>query len=77
MSSRIQRYLDQHLATVATLHEQIETIERATAMCAAALGQGRKILLCGNGGSAADAQHIAAELVGRFVESVVRSPRWH
>ncbi len=32
----------------------------------AALG-GRKVLLCGNGGSAADAQHIAAELVGRFV----------
>jgi D-sedoheptulose 7-phosphate isomerase len=31
-----------------------------------ALGAGRKILLCGNGGSAADAQHVAAELVGRF-----------
>ena len=28
---------------------------------------GKKVLLCGNGGSAADAQHIAAELVGRFV----------
>src|SRR4029079_7706594 len=28
---------------------------------------GHKILLCGNGGSAADAQHIAAELVGRYV----------
>ena len=32
----------------------------------AALRRGNKILLCGNGGSAADAQHIAAELVGRF-----------
>ena len=31
-----------------------------------ALRRGNKILLCGNGGSAADAQHIAAELVGRF-----------
>lgn len=31
------------------------------------LQQGHKVLLCGNGGSAADAQHIAAELVGRFV----------
>lgn len=30
------------------------------------LKRGRKILICGNGGSAADAQHIAAELVGRF-----------
>ncbi|MEW5838898.1 MAG: SIS domain-containing protein [Pseudomonadota bacterium] len=32
----------------------------------AALRNGGKILICGNGGSAADAQHIAAELVGRF-----------
>ena len=31
------------------------------------IAAGRKLLLCGNGGSAADAQHIAAELVGRFV----------
>jgi D-sedoheptulose 7-phosphate isomerase len=31
-----------------------------------ALKQGKKLLLCGNGGSAADAQHIAAEFVGRF-----------
>src|SRR5690348_1751419 len=31
------------------------------------IAAGHKVLLCGNGGSAADAQHIAAELVGRFV----------
>ena len=31
-----------------------------------AFSAGNKILLCGNGGSAADAQHIAAELTGRF-----------
>lgn len=41
----------------------IETI--ADAMVGS-LEQGGKILLCGNGGSAADAQHIAAELVGRY-----------
>lgn len=34
--------------------------------CVAALQNGRKVLLAGNGGSAADAQHIAGELVGRF-----------
>ncbi|MEZ5653645.1 MAG: D-sedoheptulose 7-phosphate isomerase [Burkholderiaceae bacterium] len=34
--------------------------------CAQALADGGKILLCGNGGSAADCQHIAGELVGRF-----------
>ncbi|MGQ9818970.1 MAG: D-sedoheptulose-7-phosphate isomerase [Candidatus Kapaibacteriales bacterium] len=36
------------------------------------LSQGKKILLCGNGGSAADSQHIAAELVIRFRSSVPR-----
>jgi D-sedoheptulose 7-phosphate isomerase len=35
-------------------------------VCRASLGAGGKILLCGNGGSAADAEHFAAECVGRF-----------
>lgn len=47
---------------------QGEAIARAATMLADALLSGRKILACGNGGSAADAQHIVAELVGRFVE---------
>ena len=37
------------------------------ARCIAALSNGHKLLICGNGGSAADAQHMAAELVGRFI----------
>ncbi len=41
-------------------------VELANEICVA-LGGGRKILLYGNGGSAADAQHIAAEFVGRFL----------
>ena len=36
-------------------------------LCTRRLAEGNKILICGNGGSAADAQHIAAELIGRFV----------
>jgi phosphoheptose isomerase len=40
---------------------------RAAEVMRAAVMAGHKVLLCGNGGSAADAQHIAAELVGRFV----------
>ena len=47
----------------ATLPEQIA---RAGEALAAALKSGKKALSCGNGGSAADAQHFAAELVGRF-----------
>lgn len=41
-------------------------IERAIELMFHALSNGNKILACGNGGSAADCQHFAAELVGRF-----------
>jgi len=47
-------------------------VARAIELMAAALGAGGKILACGNGGSAADAQHFAAELVNRFERE--RSP---
>ncbi|HVB49759.1 MAG TPA: phosphoheptose isomerase [Burkholderiales bacterium] len=47
-------------------------IARAAALMAAALRAGGKILACGNGGSAADAQHFAAELVNRFM--IERAP---
>ena len=42
-------------------------MERAVGATARALAAGRPLLVCGNGGSAADAQHIVAELVGRFL----------
>jgi D-sedoheptulose 7-phosphate isomerase len=41
-------------------------LEIASNLCIDCLKNGGKILICGNGGSAADAQHIAAELVGRY-----------
>lgn len=41
-------------------------IAEAVELMVAALASDRKILACGNGGSAADAQHFAAELIGRF-----------
>ena len=46
---------------------ELAAIVAAGELIAATLAAGGKVLLCGNGGSAADAQHIAAELVGRFV----------
>ncbi len=48
------------------LAEQAAQLEQAVDLVAGALKAGLKVLLFGNGGSAADAQHIAAELVGRF-----------
>ena len=44
----------------------LDSIVRVTDLCVAALRKGNKILIAGNGGSAADAQHIAAEYVSRF-----------
>jgi D-sedoheptulose 7-phosphate isomerase len=48
------------------LAESAADLERAIDLIAGAFRDGRKLLLFGNGGSAADAQHIAAEFVGRF-----------
>lgn len=63
----LQRSLQEHLDAIqALLQDRILEIERSGEMICAALAQGHKVLLCGNGGSAADAQHIAAELVGRY-----------
>src|SRR5262249_15217720 len=50
----------------AFLDEQAPALERAIELVATALEGGRKLLLFGNGGSAADAQHIATEFTGRF-----------
>lgn len=44
----------------------IKEIEEVAMTCSQALCDGYKIMFCGNGGSAADAQHLAAELSGRF-----------
>ncbi len=46
---------------------QLDAVVAAAVLVRDAITAGRKVLLCGNGGSAADAQHLAAELVGRFV----------
>lgn len=45
----------------------LEIVTEVAAVCVRSLEQGGKILLFGNGGSAADAQHLAAELVGRYL----------
>ena len=59
------------LAAAVRLHERaqsssVDATVAATERMVAALRSGGKILVCGNGGSAADSQHFAAELVGRF-----------
>jgi D-sedoheptulose 7-phosphate isomerase len=49
--------------------DYIQTVEQAIALLEATFRAGSKLLVFGNGGSSADAQHIAAELVGRFARA--------
>ncbi len=60
--------MEEHLEVVQAARLLAQEIEAAAQRIAQALAEGSKVLLCGNGGSAADAQHIAAELVGRFLK---------
>jgi D-sedoheptulose 7-phosphate isomerase len=55
------------VAAIAALAEHYDTIAAIAARLSACLAAGGTIYLCGNGGSAADAQHVAAEFVGRFL----------
>lgn len=63
----IKAYLSETVRTIEALHALSPQIETAAQMWIKALSAGRKVIFCGNGGSAADAQHLAAELMGRFM----------
>jgi D-sedoheptulose 7-phosphate isomerase len=57
----------EHLATIQSVAEtNLPDIARTAGLLWQTFKSGKKVLLCGNGGSAADAQHIAAEMVGRY-----------
>ena len=57
---------EEHLRVMTdVLRDCMQEIRHGGDLICSGLQAGKKILLCGNGGSAADAQHIAAELVGR------------
>jgi D-sedoheptulose 7-phosphate isomerase len=60
--------LQEHLTVMRGLAALSGEIELAATLIAAVLEAGNKLMLCGNGGSAADSQHIAAEFSGRFVK---------
>ena len=67
MKSIIKHEFSEHIKTSQnTLDSIANQIETASKICINSLKNGGKILIMGNGGSAADAQHIAAELVGRY-----------
>ena len=68
MTSLFKTNLDEHLALFAKLENLAPIVEQSTQKIAQSLKTGNKIMLCGNGGSAADSQHIAAEFTGRLIK---------
>ena len=66
-TNKISAIWNEHLQVAKSLPELTEDVSKAVEMIRASLAAGGKLLIAGNGGSAADAQHIAAELTGRFI----------
>jgi len=69
MKSDIQKIIAESLELKTKMLQDVqlhETLQNLVIEMSQTLKNGRRIYLCGNGGSAADAQHIAAELTGRF-----------
>lgn len=68
----IREYLSVTESLMKDLVSSASKIRQAASTWIDALAGGRKVIFCGNGGSAADAQHLAAELMGRFL--IERAP---
>ena len=66
MKEIIQNEFNDHIKTSNLLHNLTGAVSTSAQLCIDCLKNNGKILIFGNGGSAADAQHIAAELVGRY-----------
>ncbi len=72
-SQHIRNHLQESIKTKERVLERcVDAIEKAASQLASALSAGKKVLLCGNGGSAADSQHLAAELVVRLSHDIDR-----
>jgi len=60
--------LNEHMVLFQQLNGLDASISQAIDACVQSLQKGGKLMLCGNGGSAADSQHLAAEFTGRFIK---------
>jgi D-sedoheptulose 7-phosphate isomerase len=67
-TSEIKQYIDEHIRVAKSIYGLHKDISKVSKIIIDAYHNDKKVLLCGNGGSAADAQHIAAEFVGRFLK---------
>ena len=68
MNSLFQKNLAEQITLLQELYPLDSLVEKAASLSAKSLQSGGKLMFCGNGGSAADCQHLAAELTGRFIK---------
>jgi len=66
MEDKVSSAISRHIAAASALAADPSAVRAIAEAAARTVLAGGKVLVCGNGGSAADSQHIAAELVGRF-----------
>ncbi len=66
---KLDRYFDEHIAQINSIKSNttlIKKLTQAIELISSTLAKKNRILFCGNGGSAADSEHLAGELAGRF-----------
>ncbi len=64
----VKQRINEHISVCKSLEQCEKQMAKAAELISGAYKKGGKLLICGNGGSAADSQHFAAELVGRFMK---------
>jgi D-sedoheptulose 7-phosphate isomerase len=64
--NQFETTLREAITVFESLHRHREAVEMAAHWCVEALASQNKLLICGNGGSSAEAQHLAGELMGRY-----------
>jgi len=67
--SVLETNINKHIDVFKGLNVHEKDLEDAINLCSKALSDGKKLFICGNGGSASDAQHLAAEFIGRYTKN--------
>lgn len=74
LTNRITSWIDESVSSVSHTKNLINEITKTADLVVSCLKSGHKIITLGNGGSAADAQHLAAEFIGRYLKERISLP---
>lgn len=66
--------VDEVIVLFGSIRHLVRELRQAATLCISSLTDGHKLLVCGNGGSASEAQHLVGELIGRYKESRIALP---